>query len=444
MPTYTLDELIKMNEPQAQRDKALISRCVDGLGLYAAQIAAEDRFSSKILEMRNLAETLVSYWGLDDDSLTKNAKPRDEYLQAFDERVDEARTGGAVAGDAFQSAPNVIYGLYRYGDDMAGSMGSEAMKEILSMSGLMKEIAKAWDFEPGVLDDLTTRLENKVRGLLEQTPLPGRPVSGVQNVGYTITQAVLFDNNRGFALAHRHTASAPYVTWQFTEENGVRDYYWGKYTGTEESALIDYFARATEYKGRYGVKEKTAPSAEVDAVISSATTPSENVAESYDVIEIFGRESLFSNGRIDRNTLPDGVYCYDIRDDGNGNAGSLEAVVRANHYATIISMTDFGLNEKDSYIPLDYDTEPNFIGEVATIEEYMASWVEPNIPMPEVIQPEPWEVPTLLKNTAENAAANDPGEKTSVLNAIREAQKAPKPPARPQDKDRKKQGPEHE
>ncbi len=35
MATYTLEELIKMSEPQARLDKELISRCVDGLGYYA-------------------------------------------------------------------------------------------------------------------------------------------------------------------------------------------------------------------------------------------------------------------------------------------------------------------------------------------------------------------------------------------------------------------------
>ena len=94
MPTYTLDELQKLMEPQAQRDMALISRCVDGLGLYAAQIAAQNKSSDKINKMRMLTETLVSYWGLNDESFYKNAKSLEEFLDAFDERVFEAKTSG--------------------------------------------------------------------------------------------------------------------------------------------------------------------------------------------------------------------------------------------------------------------------------------------------------------------------------------------------------------
>jgi len=66
MPSYTLDELNKMMEPQAQRDKALINQCIEGLGLYAAQQQRDSFFSSKPDEMRKLVENLVGYWCLDD------------------------------------------------------------------------------------------------------------------------------------------------------------------------------------------------------------------------------------------------------------------------------------------------------------------------------------------------------------------------------------------
>jgi len=35
--------------------------------------------------------------------------------------------------------------------------------------------------------------------------------------------------------------------------------------------------------------------------------------EHYEVIELFGQQALFTNLRIDRATVPDGTYCYDIR-----------------------------------------------------------------------------------------------------------------------------------
>ena len=35
--------------------------------------------------------------------------------------------------------------------------------------------------------------------------------------------------------------------------------------------------------------------------------------EQYQEIELFDKPGLFSNGRIARDNLPEGVYCYDLR-----------------------------------------------------------------------------------------------------------------------------------
>ena len=35
--------------------------------------------------------------------------------------------------------------------------------------------------------------------------------------------------------------------------------------------------------------------------------------EKYQEIELFDKPGLFSNGRIARDNLPEGVYCYDLR-----------------------------------------------------------------------------------------------------------------------------------
>ena len=215
MPSYTLDELIEKMEPQAHRNHALIRRCVDGLGLYAAQIAEQDRHSSKIDKMRMLAETLVSYWGLNDASFYKYAKPLEEFMDAFDARVDAARTGEKITSDVYQTSHNVIYGLYCYGEDMVTSQGADAMIEILDMNDLMKEIGDAWDFEPEVIDGLAARLTAEVRIMLEKITLPGQSVSGVLNAGYEITQAVMFENDMGIVLAHHPDAPSPFVTWRF-------------------------------------------------------------------------------------------------------------------------------------------------------------------------------------------------------------------------------------
>ena len=78
-----------------------------------------------------------------------------------------------------------------------------------------------------------------------------------KNAGYVIRESVLFDNKRGFAIAEHENpkAPAPFVTWQFAEENGRRDYYWGHYHTDEASAQKDFKDRAADYKRMYKVQE---------------------------------------------------------------------------------------------------------------------------------------------------------------------------------------------
>ena len=68
----------------------------------------------------------------------------------------------------------------------------------------------------------------------------------MENVqGYEIEKSILFENNRGFALGHNPAAPQPFVTWQFTEnEGGVRDYYWGHYHSDLLAAKKDLLERA--------------------------------------------------------------------------------------------------------------------------------------------------------------------------------------------------------
>ena len=75
-------------------------------------------------------------------------------------------------------------------------------------------------------------------------------------MGYEIQRSVLFDNGRGFALGHDPAAPAPFVTWQFTQEQGQeqRDYYWGHYHGDEVKALREFQARAEDYQKQFEVK----------------------------------------------------------------------------------------------------------------------------------------------------------------------------------------------
>lgn len=84
-------------------------------------------------------------------------------------------------------------------------------------------------------------------------------LSGEKVHGYAIRRSIVFENDRGFALAENPNAPQPFVTWQFTEsEGGGREFYWGHYTQSANSAAKDFEARAAEYQKDYGVSEKAA------------------------------------------------------------------------------------------------------------------------------------------------------------------------------------------
>ena len=74
-----------------------------------------------------------------------------------------------------------------------------------------------------------------------------------ENQGYVIRQSVLFENNRGFALGENFKAPNPFVTWQFTLEDGQRGYYWGHYFN-EECMADRNDRRVFDYERIYEVK----------------------------------------------------------------------------------------------------------------------------------------------------------------------------------------------
>jgi len=76
--------------------------------------------------------------------------------------------------------------------------------------------------------------------------------------GYEIKRSIIFDNDRGVALAENPRAVQPFVTWMFFEdENGERSYEWGHYTTNRQDAESDYHTRISEYIWDYGVSERT-------------------------------------------------------------------------------------------------------------------------------------------------------------------------------------------
>jgi hypothetical protein len=252
----TLDELIKKMEPQYKIDQMAMRDCIDGLGVYAAHKAKENRFASEISNIRELIEGMIPYWGLDRDA---EAKQLEDFLLAYDETIHDAMYAAAVPEDTRQACTAIVNGLYLHGQDLTVSQGSDAMGEILRMSDLIKAVPEYFGYESDSASKMSARLIAEVRGMLNEYAMPGQAVEGITNAGYEITRAILFENDRGFAFAHNPVAASPFVTWQMFNDNGRLSFESGNYYGTEEKALVDIISRVNGYKETYGLEEKPLP-----------------------------------------------------------------------------------------------------------------------------------------------------------------------------------------
>ena len=97
----------------------------------------------------------------------------------------------------------------------------------------------------------------------------------------------------------------------------------------------------------------------------------DDVGEKYQVIELFEEPALYSNGRIDREKLPEGLYAYDLRgsDDDPGLPVTIQEHVVVNHAATVITATPIDLTDA-GYLPLGEDGL-NFTGGEQTVKEFL-------------------------------------------------------------------------
>lgn len=103
--------------------------------------------------------------------------------------------------------------------------------------------------------------------------------------------------------------------------------------------------------------------------------PTDAMKENFDLVTLLGQPMLFSSLRIDRNTLPEGLHGYDLRDsdDCDGTACEIKPYVLVNHFGTVICKKPVELNA-DGWRELNDDggDSLNFIGGSFTVDEFLA------------------------------------------------------------------------
>ena len=113
------------------------------------------------------------------------------------------------------------------------------------------------------------------------------------------------------------------------------------------------------------------------ALSKSGTGYVSTTDDEYQLIELFGKRALFSNERLTDADIPEGLYCYHLRESDDGDRFcSIEPKVGVNHGGSVITdePLDFG---EAGYIEFTDDTSPNFLGIDITFGEYMRGDYEP-------------------------------------------------------------------
>lgn len=96
----------------------------------------------------------------------------------------------------------------------------------------------------------------------------------------------------------------------------------------------------------------------------------ELLSEKFQEITLFDVPMIYSNGRIDRAALPEGIYCYDLRgsDYDPGSPIQIEDAVTVNHAASVLSAFPIDVSEPGN---LRLGEELNFEGGEVTLSEYI-------------------------------------------------------------------------
>ena len=127
---------------------------------------------------------------------------------------------------------------------------------------------------------------------------------------------------------------------------------------------------------RQGMSEVQTVSATVHEIAHSKLHNQKKIQiandEQYQEIELFEKPGLFSNGRIARDDLPEGVYCYDLRgsDDDPGDPVSVEEKVMVNHAASVLLTEPLELPET-GYLMLTEEEGLNFTGGFSTLAQFL-------------------------------------------------------------------------
>ncbi len=98
--------------------------------------------------------------------------------------------------------------------------------------------------------------------------------------------------------------------------------------------------------------------------------------ETFEEVTVLDKPMLFTCLRVDRSTVPKGMFLYEVRhdDDGRGDPCQIGKWIMVNHWGTLISNTPLKLipsYNNNAYLDIDPEKDWNYEGVPCTLREYM-------------------------------------------------------------------------
>lgn len=94
--------------------------------------------------------------------------------------------------------------------------------------------------------------------------------------------------------------------------------------------------------------------------------------ENFEEIVVFGKPALFHDMRLDRSTVPKGLYLYEVRHDDVGGADPVQIArgIMVNHFGTILTKEPIPL-DKSGHRDIISEDDWNFAGgDCRTVKEF--------------------------------------------------------------------------
>ncbi len=97
--------------------------------------------------------------------------------------------------------------------------------------------------------------------------------------------------------------------------------------------------------------------------------------EQYQEIRVLGKPALFHDMHLERDTVPKGLYLYEVRhDDCIGDPVQIARGIMVNHYGSILTCEPIKL-PPDGYLDIDPEKDWEFGGgDCRTVEEFMEKY----------------------------------------------------------------------